>query len=176
MSQNDETKKPVIECKPNGPYLVRGLKALTELRDGTQHETGEVVALCRCGASANKPFCDGSHGRVGFSDEKQAGRSADKRESYQGKGVTIHVNRAICAHAGFCTSSLPSVFRVKSEPFVDASGAAADAIIEAVKRRAWTKTVPSIPHSARIGARSLGRKSRANPSMPSPIHGNSDAS
>jgi uncharacterized Fe-S cluster protein YjdI len=48
----------------NGPYVLRG--DLRILRDGEEIAHLEKVALCRCGHSANKPFCDGSHKRVGF--------------------------------------------------------------------------------------------------------------
>jgi CDGSH-type Zn-finger protein len=59
-----------IKVRANGPYVLRGSFVLRDAegnaaepqrRDGT-------VALCRCGASAMKPFCDGSHKTTGFSD------------------------------------------------------------------------------------------------------------
>jgi len=49
-----------IECRQNGPYLVKGLEALRNSR-GDGIPTKPVMALCRCGGSANKPFCDGTH-------------------------------------------------------------------------------------------------------------------
>ena len=57
-----------ITCAPNGPLLVEGPM---ELRDaaGETVATGRKGALCRCGASANKPFCDGSHVAIGFEAE-----------------------------------------------------------------------------------------------------------
>lgn len=55
----------VVAC-PDGPLLVRG-PALLVRADGTPVERRRAtVALCRCGASAIKPFCDGSHKAVGF--------------------------------------------------------------------------------------------------------------
>ena len=68
-----------ITPKPNGPLIVAGpvrilgvdgLEIPVPLRkDGTP---AQVVVLCRCGSSATKPFCDGSHKRIGFkSDPKQ---------------------------------------------------------------------------------------------------------
>ena len=54
-----------IQARPNGPLVVHGLLAVT-LPDGTVVERPKVAAFCRCGHSANKPFCDGSHARVGF--------------------------------------------------------------------------------------------------------------
>ncbi|BCL77403.1 hypothetical protein JHS3_31390 [Jeongeupia sp. HS-3] len=58
--------QPCIELLPDGPLLVHGALTL-KLYNGDEHacEAG-TTALCRCGASANKPFCDGSHRRVGF--------------------------------------------------------------------------------------------------------------
>ena len=50
---------------PNGPVLLRGSFVLTS-SDGSCEFRGDKAALCRCGASANKPFCDGAHARVGF--------------------------------------------------------------------------------------------------------------
>lgn len=50
---------------PNGPVLLRGSFILTGA-DGACEFRGDKAALCRCGESANKPFCDGAHSRVGF--------------------------------------------------------------------------------------------------------------
>ena len=92
---------PLIELKPNGPLLVKGLEILLNSK-GERLGTEDVIALCRCGRSGNKPFCDGTHKKVGFSDERLSDGSADKLENYRGKKITIHDNRAICAHAGHC--------------------------------------------------------------------------
>lgn len=56
---------PTIQVLPNGPYLVAGRFTLQDA-SGNKIETTEKIALCRCGASANKPFCDGTHSKVGF--------------------------------------------------------------------------------------------------------------
>ena len=92
------------------------------------------VALCRCGGSSNKPFCDGTHGTNGFSDKRLNDGSADKRDNYGGARLTIHDNRGICAHAGRCTDELPAVFRMGTEPWIDPDGAAVEAIIDTVKK------------------------------------------
>ncbi|HEX2389424.1 MAG TPA: CDGSH iron-sulfur domain-containing protein [Solirubrobacterales bacterium] len=50
----------------NGPYLIRGPFSLVD-QDGEEIEVGRrVVALCRCGRSQSRPFCDGTHKLVGF--------------------------------------------------------------------------------------------------------------
>lgn len=56
-----------VRIAPNGPLIVQGA---IELQDKTGSTTTHTMtALCRCGASANKPYCDGSHQRVGFTDQ-----------------------------------------------------------------------------------------------------------
>jgi len=127
------SERPTIECKPNGPYLVRNLEDLRDSRGG-RIETTPAMALCRCGGSANKPFCDGTHRKNGFSGAKLADRVVDKRERYQAQRITIYDNRSICAHAGHCTDGLASVFKYKSEPWIDPAGGTVEAIIETIGR------------------------------------------
>ena len=51
---------------PDGPYLIRGEFEVID-QDGRTIETRrETIALCRCGASQTKPFCDGTHKSIGF--------------------------------------------------------------------------------------------------------------
>lgn len=119
-----DSKKPIIQPMKDGPYLVSGLEKLANAKGPV--ETGDKYALCRCGGSENKPFCDGTHGKINFSSEKLPGRVEDKRDNYPGKDITVHDNRGICAHAGYCTDGLPSAFRLKEEPFVDPDGAPAE--------------------------------------------------
>jgi CDGSH-type Zn-finger protein len=56
---------PALEC--SGPLWVRG-GITVESADGTVYERRNRVTLCRCGASSNKPFCDGSHASIKFDD------------------------------------------------------------------------------------------------------------
>ena len=57
----------------NGPYLIRGDFAILD-QDGNEiRRSRETVALCRCGRSQSKPFCDGTHKAIGFN----AGSEAD---------------------------------------------------------------------------------------------------
>jgi 3-phenylpropionate/trans-cinnamate dioxygenase ferredoxin subunit len=57
-----------ITIRPNGPLLVNGAADLVDHDGNTVNlpEGKSVMALCRCGASTTKPFCDGTHGKVGF--------------------------------------------------------------------------------------------------------------
>jgi len=124
---------PTIECKPNGPYLVKNLQVLGNSK-GEQLPCQPVMALCRCGGSANKPFCDGTHKKIGFSGAKLADGAADRRDSYRGTNITILDNRAICAHAGRCSDGLAAVFKYGSEPWIDPDAAAVEAIIETIRK------------------------------------------
>lgn len=124
---------PTINCAENGPYLVKGLEALTNSSGGAL-ETKPTTALCRCGASANKPYCDGAHARIDFSGAKDPDRRPDRLDAYAGKQVTIRDNRGVCCHAGACTSGAPSVWRMGQEPWIDPDGADVDTVVEIVGR------------------------------------------
>lgn len=70
-----------ITPRDHGPYLVRGSLRLVDA-DGREWSVDrEVVALCRCGGSANKPFCDGTHARIGFQSQCRARRLKRVRAS-----------------------------------------------------------------------------------------------
>jgi uncharacterized Fe-S cluster protein YjdI len=58
-------KQMPIKISPNGPVLIK-TACIIEHSNGSMEEKAATVALCRCGASANKPYCDGSHSRIGF--------------------------------------------------------------------------------------------------------------
>ena len=68
----------VIKVRDNGPYKITGPVAIVDA-DGTRFrvEEGRPVALCRCGASRTKPFCDRSHREVGFDACERAVESAE---------------------------------------------------------------------------------------------------
>ena len=120
-----------IQAARGGPYLVTNVPTiLTHL--GQPLPTPPQVALCRCGNSARKPFCDGSHAE-GFTDAKDPNRVPDRRDAYHGEQVTIFDNRGICQHSGLCTDRLSTVFRTSQEPFVAPSGGRMDEIIRAVR-------------------------------------------
>jgi len=126
--------RPTIKVARNGPYLVTGCRRLAGLLDGRTYDSTGTVALCRCGGSKNKPFCDGTHSKIGFSGDKAADRVADKREDYVGKKITIHDNRGICAHAGRCTDGLKTVFKYRQEPWIDPDGDTVERIVAQVKQ------------------------------------------
>jgi len=61
-----------IKVRESGPYLVTGQVTLIDV-DGNPYTVEETFALCRCGGSAMKPFCDGSHKDNGFHATERAG-------------------------------------------------------------------------------------------------------
>jgi uncharacterized Fe-S cluster protein YjdI len=65
-AQQAETHaESIVETVPNGPLLVYGNLVVKD-REGHETQKSKVTAFCRCGASGNKPYCDGSHVKIGF--------------------------------------------------------------------------------------------------------------
>jgi CDGSH-type Zn-finger protein/truncated hemoglobin YjbI len=121
-----------IRVAHNGPYLLTGAERLrTYLGETT--EPRPQMALCRCGKSAMKPLCDGTHAEIGFTGDKDPKRIPDRRDTYDGASVTVYDNRGLCQHSGFCTDRLNTVFHSGSEPFVTPSGGRMDDIVGAVR-------------------------------------------
>ena len=62
-----------VNVRDNGPLLVSG-PITVEDAEGNSFDLGgkETIALCRCGASENRPFCDGAHNRCGFESAERA--------------------------------------------------------------------------------------------------------
>jgi CDGSH-type Zn-finger protein len=83
-------QRPRIRLSRNGPILVT-VDDLTNSR-GERLEAWHGVALCRCGASAKKPFCDGSHIRIGFSDERSADRALEGVADYGAGAIADDVH------------------------------------------------------------------------------------
>ena len=68
MSDTNNESNMRVEVMKNGPLLVHGDFTLKG-KDGNEEQKSKVTALCRCGESANKPYCDGTHNTCGFKDE-----------------------------------------------------------------------------------------------------------
>jgi CDGSH-type Zn-finger protein len=119
-----------VQVAANGPYLVTNAR---QLRDwlGRPMPVRPQMALCRYGASALKPLCDGSHATTGFTGEKHPNRVPDRRYVHPGQQATILDNRGICQHSGVCTGRLATICHQGSDPFVSASGGRMDEIIRA---------------------------------------------
>lgn len=63
--QEAPSEETTVDARPNGPLYIRGRVRITGL-GGRLIREDTRIALCRCGHSENKPFCDGSHRRAGF--------------------------------------------------------------------------------------------------------------
>jgi CDGSH-type Zn-finger protein len=72
-----------ITARKNGPFRVEAPEGSIDLidADGNKYDlTGKTAfALCRCGASVNKPFCDGTHSRIGFQAAEAAVRAEEEK-------------------------------------------------------------------------------------------------
>ena len=97
-------KRPCIKLSRNGPYLVI-VDDLTNSK-GERLNGSRGVALCRCGASNGKPFCDGSHLRIGFSDERCTDHTPDGVVDYRGAAVV-----------GPCEVHAPSIRIARNGPY-----------------------------------------------------------
>jgi len=85
-----KTSEIVLNCimvRPDGPLIAKGNIEVLDT-DGQLLMQGDDIALCRCGASQNKPFCDGSHRVSGFQDQ---GQFNDKRAEPLEKGEVLRI-------------------------------------------------------------------------------------
>ena len=119
------SNRTTIRPELDGPYIVRNLRKLTNSK-GESLNVRPILALCRCGGSHFKPYCDGTHARINFCSIKQPDRTPDRLDTYEAKEITVLDNRGTCSHFGNCTDHLPEVFHVKGEPFVTPQGAPAE--------------------------------------------------
>lgn len=115
---------PAITASPNGPLIVSGRVPLYRRRS-VQSEHGEPLAwettaqlpergryaLCRCGHSGMKPYCDGTHSVKGFeADDTASGTYDDRSSTLGGTGLTVRDDRSICVHAGFCGTRITNIW------------------------------------------------------------------
>lgn len=63
-----------IKVRPNGPYLIEGAVSIVDAQGNAfpSNPDKPAIALCRCGHSGNRPFCDGTHNKCGFQSEESA--------------------------------------------------------------------------------------------------------
>lgn len=101
----------------NGPYMVTGDVKLSEQVIGTNSEgasedwvenalpaVGLKFALCRCGHSNKKPFCDGTHAKIGFNGTEVADRTPylEQAQMFDGPSLALLDVQGLCAFARFC--------------------------------------------------------------------------
>jgi CDGSH-type Zn-finger protein len=136
--------EPRIQIQKDGPYLLQGGLPIRRWiigcdEQGTALEwvageevptPGESYALCRCGKSGNKPFCDGSHIIEGFDGTETANRTLylQHAEVLDGPRVTVTDDRDLCAEARFCDAHGGLWNRVgKADDAEEAAGVVAQA-------------------------------------------------
>ncbi len=112
-----DTPKPTIEERENGPLVVKHVTRL-QGADGEMLESKPVMALCRCGGSMNKPFCDNSHKTNGFQSRGGEPAGKDKLLVYEGAEVTVTYNPRLCSHAAECGRIAEHIFNPKLRPWV----------------------------------------------------------
>ena len=113
----DPTHDMTIAVSANGPYLVSGDVPLStqtivadaqgnsiDWRNGAEIDHRPTFALCRCGQSANKPFCDGAHVAAGFDGTETASNDPYAKQATVQIGPTVSLSdaSALCAGARFC--------------------------------------------------------------------------
>ena len=136
-----------IEVTKDGPYHVTGGIPLVRVRKVPGERKGSFQAwevsetistddeywLCRCGQSDNKPFCTGMHEKVGFDGTETAptDRYDERAQALGGTKATIKDDRAICAHAAFCSNAATNVW--KGAPQSDEDPALATQLLQMVR-------------------------------------------
>jgi CDGSH-type Zn-finger protein len=129
------TDLPKITPTPDGPLIVAAPPRLTGA-NGATLETGAKVALCRCGASSRKPFCDGSHARIGFDGALDRSRPRNAPRDYvgevEGEAVTISYTPVLCTHAARCQAGAAAVFDPARDPWIEPGRGRLDEILAVV--------------------------------------------
>lgn len=130
---NASKKKPCISFTETSGYRVTDLECLMTSK-GPKLETKSPMLLCRCGGSRKKPFCDGSHTKIGFVAQKKPDRVADRIVEYKGKEITIVDNRGVCSHDGSCFRLLPLVFMPEKHRWIRPNEASKEEIIRTIEK------------------------------------------
>jgi CDGSH-type Zn-finger protein len=113
----DATAGMKIKVTANGPYQVTGNLPLArqiietdaegqsrEWRQGQEFDVAATYALCRCGQSNNKPFCDTTHEKIHFNGKERASRRPylEQAQEYEGPDMVLTDAQNLCAFARFC--------------------------------------------------------------------------
>ncbi len=117
MSDAQKQSRYNVKVTENGPYLVSGGVPLSEQaigvdangecrgwKEGKVYPAQEKYALCRCGRSRNKPYCDGTHAKVKFDGTEVASHTPylEQASALNGPALTLTDAEDLCATARFC--------------------------------------------------------------------------
>ena len=150
----DDTK-PVFEARENGPLIAKNLRSMKGA-DGAAVEVKPVMALCRCGQSGNKPFCDGTHSEVGFKSDGGEPAGRDRLITYDGSEVSVTYNPLLCSHAAECGRLASHIFNPAQKPWVQpdqGSRAEVEAVVAACPSGALALTRDDGAREHRMAAR-----------------------
>ena len=131
VDERDTSMEKKIVVEKDGPYvvygdipLVRKTQVVSEYgepitwKKGEVLETGHPYRLCRCGQSANRPFCDDSHLRPGFDGSETADTDlmAERQLIYAGStGIVVKRDYSVCIDAGFCATRVANIQKLVAE-------------------------------------------------------------
>ncbi|CAN5565234.1 CDGSH iron-sulfur domain-containing protein [soil metagenome] len=116
-----------IRVREGGPYMVSGGAPITRIRPlKSEHgesmtwvtterlESRDIAALCRCGKSGRKPFCDGTHTTESFTGRETAPTNSydERAKDYARDHLVVRDDRGICEHAGFCGNQATNVWKM----------------------------------------------------------------
>lgn len=124
-----------ISLIPNGPIKLDAEGEdfpVLETAVGDDVPLEKTAFLCRCGASNNKPFCDGAHKAAGYTDENRCDR--DALLDAEAPGITVHFNRSVCSGAGACVRGLPAVFVSGARDWIRPAEASVAEVIDTVRQ------------------------------------------
>ncbi len=126
-------KKPCIFFTDTSPYKVINLEHFIT-STGRELRIKSPLLLCRCGASRNRPYCDGSHVKIKFKGEKKPDCVTDRVVEYRGREITIVDNRGVCSHDGSCFRFLPQVFMPEKHRWIRPNQAGKEKIIQTIEK------------------------------------------
>lgn len=147
-----------IEILIGGPYIVTGgIPLVTKTQVVSEYgeplswkKEGEIATpeegylLCRCGQSADKPFCDGTHAKIQFEGTETAPiiSTRERRETYPGcRKILIRMDASLCTASGFCATRTTSIAEMAAHTEDTQVRALAIAMIEHCPSGALTYTL-----------------------------------
>ena len=156
MPPEDHHHNDRIVVREDGPYIVYGDIPLVRKeqvisehgepmtwRTRERIETEATYALCRCGLSTTKPFCDGSHVRAQFDGTETADTNnmVDRQEIWEGQNIIVKRDYTLCMEAGFCGNRFKNIRQMMEETGESTVRTAVIAMIERCPSGSYTYSI-----------------------------------